>query len=71
MSRYAEEINKQIEGFETPPNCTEMTSVELVLYHDKMEYLGCRINVYGVERCQLFRTFAEVARTEIVNRYQA
>lgn len=71
MSRYAEAISKQIEEFETPPNCTAMTSVELVEYHAKMEFLGCKINTYGPERCQLFRTFCEAARTEIINRYQA
>lgn len=71
MSRYADAINAQIEEFETPPNCTKMTSVELVEYHDKMEYLGCKVNTYGPERCQLFRTFAECARAEIINRYQA
>ena len=71
MSRYAKAISDQITEFETPPNCGKMTSVELVEYHEKMETVGYKINVYGPERCLLFRTFAEAARSEIVNRYQA
>ena len=70
MSRYADAINAQIEEFETPPNCTKMTSVELVEYHEKMATIGCKVNVYGINRCLLFRTFAECARAEIINRYQ-
>ena len=69
MGRYADAINDQIKEFETPPTVKGMTSVELVEYHDKMETLGYKVNVYGPERCQLFRTFAECARSEIVLRY--
>lgn len=71
MSNYQELISYQLNEFKTPPNCTKMTSVELVEYHEKMETLGCKVNVYGVERCHLFRTYAEAARSEIINRYQA
>lgn len=71
MSEYQKRISDQIDEFETPPNCTEMTAIELVKYHEKMEYLGCKVNTYGPERCQLFRTFCEAARSEIINRYTA
>jgi len=70
MSDYQVLIHDQIKEFETPPNCTKMTSVELVKYHTKMEFIGCKVNTYGPERCARFRTFAEAARTEIINRYQ-
>ena len=70
MSRYAEAVSKQIEEFETPPNCTRMSPTELVEYHTKMETIGYKINVYGVKRCQLFRTYCEAARSEIIRRYQ-
>jgi len=70
MSDYQKAITDQINELITPPNCTEMTSVELVEYHSKMEFLGCKVNTYGVERCGLFRTYAEAARSEIINRYQ-
>lgn len=69
MSTYQKQITDQIDEFETPPNCTKMTSVELVEYHSKMEFIGCKVNTYGVKRCHLFRTFAEAARSEIINRY--
>jgi len=68
---YQDLICYQIKEFKTPPNCTDMSAVELVEYHAKMETLGCKVNVYGPERCALFRTYCEVARSEIINRYQA
>ena len=70
MSDYQILILDQINEFETPPNCTKMTSVELMEYHSKMEFIGCKVNTYGPERCVRFRTFAEAARSEIINRYQ-
>jgi len=71
LMSYQDLICYQIKEFKTPPNCTDMSAVELVEYHAKMETLGCKVNVYGPERCALFRTYCEVARSEIINRYQA
>ena len=70
MSDYQQKISDQIKEFETPLNCRKMTSVELVEYHSKLEFIGCKVMTYGPDRCGLFRTYAEAARSEIINRYQ-
>ncbi len=68
MSEYQKLISDQIKLFETPQDLKNMDDAELDAYHIKMQTIGCKVNVYGPERCAKFRKFADDAEAELDER---